>query len=615
MFQSLLNLLMGTVLLLLGLALINGSQVRGTGGADQITTTSSTPNQLQTPPMPPVLDNETLSHPLPVTTPVPQTPLGSSSATTATEHGESTTSPNPWGNRALPSPVARQRFCALVEPFDKELGHSIYISCYCDDVCHALGDCCLASNLQCNERDISANTNTSPSSSPPIIVGADDLECRSQITKKRRGRLVSSRFFWMIKACPGNWFDDEIRENCENPNSTIEARLIVPVSDPVSGFTFRNSFCAMCHGVNQYKSWTMTVECILSNYDAFAMKARSVTSILEAVHGLPDCHGKFYEPDGIPGRPCIDSISNSHGQGILFSGNPNECYRDSPYRGLCGNTSITAITHVMPHTTEAFYARNHFCWLCRYTHTPSFGYCPGNSESDVKKFNPVAFSALVDPTTPEPLESCNSNTSIMTCPSEKMPEVCASPFLSLVNVLYKLVIDFMVTGNDTIAEVFDACKSFRFPQNLVNLLGNDNSKTWRPQRMGQKPYSCLVKNISSSTVYPRDREESQFVVQLSLNLLLAKYIRNYDEGFSLFASLQDRIESETVAYTYKGNAFPLRVIRDKAHNCASIQPPDATTWFVTKAANVNSASFFEKVDIIFVIMTGMAVGLIAFNII
>ena len=55
--------------------------------------------------------------------------------------------------------------------------------------------------------------------------------------------------YYMVSLCPANWttdrrFQKEIATNC----STL--KHFPPASDPVTGISFRNVFCAVCHGVN-----------------------------------------------------------------------------------------------------------------------------------------------------------------------------------------------------------------------------------------------------------------------------------------------------------------------------------------------------------------------------
>ncbi|XP_043206637.1 uncharacterized protein LOC122372985 [Amphibalanus amphitrite] len=107
--------------------------------------------------------------------------------------------------------------------------------CLCDLECGTYGDCC---------RDAPAAGNQS----------RDDITCH--VLRHYDG-------IYMVSSCPSDWSDAGVARRCAEPPSLSEDPFgALPVTSPNSRMTYRNYYCAMCHGdVQGAEFWRTRVEC------------------------------------------------------------------------------------------------------------------------------------------------------------------------------------------------------------------------------------------------------------------------------------------------------------------------------------------------------------------
>ena len=196
--------------------------------ADMITTTiliqSSTPTVplLSTPSLAPppsnLLDN--ITSPIPVQSP---TPAMSDEDVNITMHCQSY-----W--------FSCRRRCTQ----KRELGGTEErLQCFCDRNCVFFKDCCADFDQYCSSSGISEVDTNNP----------DDnglWECIS-----RHGSFSKAAGIWMISSCPRKWTQVDIKERCGRDliPSYDNLKDNVPVIDG-EGKTFKNRYCAQCHGLN-----------------------------------------------------------------------------------------------------------------------------------------------------------------------------------------------------------------------------------------------------------------------------------------------------------------------------------------------------------------------------
>ncbi|KAK3930024.1 G-protein coupled receptor Mth2, partial [Frankliniella fusca] len=97
-------------------------------------------------------------------------------------------------------------------------------NCFCDPLCAQYGDCCVDS---------------------PHYAAAQ---------QRRSGAIFSCvdlRQFggiYMKTSCPPGWEDADVRHRCEVADDQSDPVASMPVTSHATGYTYRNAFCALCHG-------------------------------------------------------------------------------------------------------------------------------------------------------------------------------------------------------------------------------------------------------------------------------------------------------------------------------------------------------------------------------
>lgn len=96
-------------------------------------------------------------------------------------------------------------------------------NCGCDQVCVDFDDCCIDSPFGRLDDD-----NKIPKSR--------SVACRETVLGS----------FFMKSKCPSDWTDNAVRDLCEKEAPVSDPLRQLPVTDPTSGTTYKNSFCAEC---------------------------------------------------------------------------------------------------------------------------------------------------------------------------------------------------------------------------------------------------------------------------------------------------------------------------------------------------------------------------------
>ena len=129
------------------------------------------------------------------------------------------------------------------------------IICQCDKLCGFYGDCCPDAELPTQTPVISESLETAL----PYI------QCKSRYVSLQGIAIGDS--YYMVSSCPANWTTDEsfalnIEESCSSSESA-EFVEFPPVSDPSTGITYRNEFCAICHSVDTAQAlvWPTRLRC------------------------------------------------------------------------------------------------------------------------------------------------------------------------------------------------------------------------------------------------------------------------------------------------------------------------------------------------------------------
>ena len=128
--------------------------------------------------------------------------------------------------------------------------------CHCDRLCHAYDDCCHGA----------AETTITDDIATIIALSSCDL--------------VGHGFYHVVNSCPSSHPKDHLRESCEQqlPEDVLNR---VPVSDLLNGITFKNMFCALCHGYGPAvtRHWMLEMECLMASPQGSQGLATSQTDL------------------------------------------------------------------------------------------------------------------------------------------------------------------------------------------------------------------------------------------------------------------------------------------------------------------------------------------------
>lgn len=112
--------------------------------------------------------------------------------------------------------------------------------CYCDNDCTYYNDCCLDA-IGRNKTDQGGNVKTIEDKIRYITCDVTSIVDNS----------ITNLGYFMVTSCP-NSENSKLASNCTN-----NVGINVPVSDK-EGYTYRNTYCALCHGVTVYDVWGLS---------------------------------------------------------------------------------------------------------------------------------------------------------------------------------------------------------------------------------------------------------------------------------------------------------------------------------------------------------------------
>lgn len=166
------------------------------------------------------------------------------------------------------------------------------VKCFCDEHCMVFQDCCADYEQACLPA-------VHQNSSRPLNSAL--WQCNDHINS-----VDGVKGVWMISACPTNWTRDGIATNCsENMlHPSRDCDDFAPVSDE-AGNTYKNRFCALCHGVQTNTSRLYDVQLVpnlnVTHWVAYNA-SRSMPINCSSVIWMP--------PLGVPRRYCLELTRN-----------------------------------------------------------------------------------------------------------------------------------------------------------------------------------------------------------------------------------------------------------------------------------------------------------------
>ncbi|XP_076312276.1 uncharacterized protein LOC143225922 [Tachypleus tridentatus] len=250
-------------------------------------------------------------------------------------------------------------------------------SCYCDNECAVYRDCCLDAKT----------VRQQPQDSPWHCISKDEYTG-----------------VFLRATCKPKWQGDQmIRKSCENTISDDQYDPIrhLPVTNPNTGVTYRNYYCAICNDDTSYDMvlWKLLLKCPFLNFYIIYRQnltfeyVRDNLEYHDSKWGIwldgdddklrfYDCSVKFQMPDDLTPnlRPCVRNLISECAWNWNISDVKEKC---------------SYYTSVVYHEDNAY--RNVHCALCNHVNLSELS-C-SKIESNIvmyRTFYPRAFSMLLD---------------------------------------------------------------------------------------------------------------------------------------------------------------------------------------------------------------------------
>ncbi|KAL9987749.1 hypothetical protein ACROYT_G002105 [Oculina patagonica] len=234
------------------------------------------------------------------------------------------------------------------------------IYCFCDEHCMVFQDCCADYEQAC----LSIGHQNSSRS-----LDAELWQCNNNA-----GSVEGAKGVWMISACPANWTQDEIAINCtENtPHLSRDCQNVAPVIDE-KGNTYKNRFCAMCHGVQANTSRFYDAQLVL-NVNNVTQSASNTSRFIP----FRCSYLKWKPPLGVHRRYCLSLTKNesclnnssrlkdhsdclSRPPGIVKDTNINSKLYFNRHCALCAGVPLDS-TACVPTKTQPIHVSTQYEW-------------------------------------------------------------------------------------------------------------------------------------------------------------------------------------------------------------------------------------------------------------
>ncbi|XP_048259459.1 uncharacterized protein LOC124146241 [Haliotis rufescens] len=258
---------------------------------------------------------------------------GSSCLETTTPRSED--SPNSIPARAfLPSPND-----TLAPPPDY-----LCSTCFCDSECRRFGDCC-----------------------SDLYIGKGDFEFQCEEIISATGTSIS--LFVVTKCSPRDEkYSEELSSKC-NTHSRLnydEEVLVSSGRENRTSLTFRNKYCARCHGYEDFQPWTVDISC--KDLPDEISDISDPADIFTRLQKSQVCKVGQKKPKDISTRSCS-------AQSLVSDCNVTGAWQDS-------DSDIEAACHAYTHVFIGQY-RNVFCYICNENENMQFEFYLGGGSLQI----------------------------------------------------------------------------------------------------------------------------------------------------------------------------------------------------------------------------------------
>ncbi len=246
------------------------------------------------------------------------------------------------------------------------------IYCFCDEHCMVFQDCCADYEQACLPI---GHQNSSRS------LDVEQWQCNDHI-----GSVEGAKGVWMISTCPANWIQDGIAINCTGnaKNLSGNCQNFAPVTDE-KGNTYKNRFCALCHGVEANANRFYDAQLVL-NVNNVTQSAYNTSRFIP----FRCSYLKWKPPLGVHRRYCLELTKNESclNNSSRLQDHTADCLSRPP--GIVKDTSINSKLYF-----------NRHCALCAGVPLDSIACVPTKPRLIHGGWQQWTFSDLLSPEGPE----------------------------------------------------------------------------------------------------------------------------------------------------------------------------------------------------------------------
>ncbi|CAH1780834.1 unnamed protein product [Owenia fusiformis] len=165
--------------------------------------------------------------------------------------------------------------------------------CSCDSACHVYKSCCPDFETECRNN-----------------VSLSDVR-QTDGTHRTMCKKIGSnteRHGHMAQSCKPGYKDIDVKQKCLKPEGLTG---MAPVTDPKSGITYANYFCALCNDVKNIQQWKIIANCTGIPFGN-PTGDRFIASMLNIPHNIDKgaCTAFFQPTVPTDIRPCINVVDS-----------------------------------------------------------------------------------------------------------------------------------------------------------------------------------------------------------------------------------------------------------------------------------------------------------------
>nr|KAI8755911.1 adhesion G protein-coupled receptor E2-like [Biomphalaria glabrata] len=291
-------------------------------------------------------------------------------------------------------PVWTDKYYNYAFPWNKSISHMDYFLTLCPDVCYEEEKINLAHFTRCSSMNCfpcdcqkprcliygtccpevhSPPENFYNSADPPDVNLSSLLLSKEVATTTNRTTNIScSNNFLLLRSCPDDFSDLRVRQWCEEDllgqDMEYDKNLmdvLTKVSDPVTGVTYYNKYCAECNNVTNVTPWSIRIDCLHYLYVYKAINALELLRL--SLDKASTCKVKDQIPE--PNSTYATCDDNFWFERVIGDCNLTGkwTHYDPDVARLCLQTTGHSFSVVLSH----MYYPNVFCALCNSDIYPS----------------------------------------------------------------------------------------------------------------------------------------------------------------------------------------------------------------------------------------------------